>query len=374
MLICAVYSCILIPIANVYNDMPYNLKGWFQIKLFNRNRSDNVANNVNSLMISTLTVRAHYPVMNRKKSNYKIHATNVTLQSPRDRKLEAIIDRKKRGNTHEANVITMSAKSFEFSRMRIEADTSTFMKATLFSHAGPVTIYVYREFQDRYISGSIINGGKWEDDVGRQLQTIIEENPRVTFLDLGANVGVFTLQVALMGIPVIAVDCLYDNIERLVSAVEFNNMTKSVTIVYNAISNTRENVMLGREDMNIGGTYVKYGDTKPEFVSDKHNNVSAILLNDLVQKVLTKSVIIKMDVETSEDKVLAGGHRFFDTFDIPYVIMEWFHHKNKISGQFIKNFMRIHKYKPYALWNSRKAPLSDSTRMSWPDVVLWSKL
>jgi tRNA1(Val) A37 N6-methylase TrmN6 len=87
------------------------------------------------------------------------------------------------------------------------------------------------------------------------IYTLLRNDPGLQFIDLGANLGVFSLAVAKLGRKVIAVEPLSINLKRLCKSVFENEFEDYITIVHNAISDSYEKVTLGMEKGNVGGTF-----------------------------------------------------------------------------------------------------------------------
>ena len=58
------------------------------------------------------------------------------------------------------------------------------------------------------VSGNIFRQGMWEGNLVRRIHDILKNDPDVVFLDIGANVGVFSLTVAKLGRHTVSVDAL----------------------------------------------------------------------------------------------------------------------------------------------------------------------
>lgn len=219
-------------------------------------------------------------------------------------------------------------------------------------------IHVYTAQEDQWVSGNIIRQGMWEGNLVTRIHNILKNDPDVVFVDIGANVGVFSLTVAKLGRHVIAVDALDGNVARLCRSVQDGKLSDHMTIVHNALSYQREKVALGTHKKNVGGTYVK----KLEKLGlDKSGQqaliVDAILLDDLLEIFNIKRAVIKMDVETFEANVLKGGEKFFKNVKVEYLLMEFVSHRGKESGNFIVDFLRNHSLisenpnKNHATWS-----------------------
>ncbi|KAH3721106.1 hypothetical protein DPMN_064022 [Dreissena polymorpha] len=232
-------------------------------------------------------------------------------------------------------------------------------------------ICVYDPKIDIYVSKSIITGGNWE---GGNILTVIEilrRNPNLLFLDLGCNVGVYTLSIAKTGRKVIALDANRKNLEMLTTSLRKGNLTNMVTLIWNALSDKAETVGFKEDLRNIGGLQMLSGVSDADAVSEEKSSVS-IVLDDLVPMFRNKSLFIKMDIETYELKAMLGGKIFFKEVDIKFLFMEWFHHKDNDVGTRIIQFMTERGYKPFNPLQT-SFPLQIENRKSWSGDIVWIK-
>lgn len=92
---------------------------------------------------------------------------------------------------------------------------------------------------------------------------------------------------------------------------------------------------------NIGGTAVVENSTAG-------NIVQSICMDDLTPLVKSKSVYVKMDIETSEHHALACGKEFFSSLDVKIIQMEW-SGKTEQAAKEIGEFARKFGYKAFRL-------------------------
>ncbi|KAH3721122.1 hypothetical protein DPMN_064039 [Dreissena polymorpha] len=231
-------------------------------------------------------------------------------------------------------------------------------------------ICVYDPAIDIHVSRTIIANGNWEVGNIQKVLSILQNDPRLVFLDLGCNVGVYTLAVAKFGRLVTALDANRKNLEMLTTSLQKGNITGMVMLIWNALSDKAETVGFKEDNRNIGGLQMVSGVSNTTVLGDSNSSV-AILLDDLVPLFRNKSVFIKMDIETYELKAMMGGKKFFEQVDVKYLFMEWFHHKNSEVGSKIIQFMTEKKYTPYNPLTSE--PLKIRNRMSWSVDIIWIK-
>lgn len=224
-------------------------------------------------------------------------------------------------------------------------------------------IFVYPTSVDKWVSGRIIREGKWEEDHIQKIYRILKSDPSMIFLDIGANVGVFALTMAMLGNQVVAIDALGDNVGRICASMRTNNLQDRMTIIHNALSYNREKVSLGKFHLNVGGTFIKQMGVS---ANSDVIVIDTILLDDLLDLHMFKDrrFVIKMDVETFEANVLKGAFEFFNNVRVEFVLMEFMAHKGKESGDFIVQFLKDFGLEP---------DVSNSNHSTWPMDVMFRK-
>lgn len=204
---------------------------------------------------------------------------------------------------------------------------------------------------------------------------------RISLVDIGCNIGTFTVLAAALGFEVLGVDALDENLKRLDTSLRVNQLTSRVTLVHNGLSNKREKLAVYNcKRCGPGSTHISSYDAferRDLFVNNTQNhklNVAwAVLLDDLIPLVRTRHVLMKIDVESTEGLVLRGAERFFQEVDVVGIMMEWewVRHK-KQDADFIIRFLSGHGFLPHpSPSNTTRLPLD--TPMKWTRNIYWSK-
>ena len=249
-----------------------------------------------------------------------------------------------------------------------------FLEAKLNTMSGQTPIFVYPETKDKYVSHDIIHSGRWEHHLAVPMVSMLQTDPSLTFIDIGANIGAFTLEIAKLGRKTISVEPLVDNVQRLCCSVHKGKLGHLVTIVANAISNQHMQVTLGKDKDNVGGTFVNKNNPvkKAQIVmtGEYSNPVNTILLDDILglpEK--PQRVVIKMDVEGYEKFVLEGGTYFFQQVFVKAVFMEWTYSNNASIRDSIIKFMVDRDFLPYPL--SMHDSILETPYNNWPGNIVW---
>ena len=238
----------------------------------------------------------------------------------------------------------------------------------LHSHFVESPICIHDPDEDEVISATLLKQQTWEPNLLYVAGRILTNNRDMKFLDLGCNLGVYTIVAAKLGIDVVAVDPNKQNLRLLTKALSLGGIRNRVTMLWNAVSNVHENVTLNDIIGNIGGSFVETAGSQ----SDQDTTVQTIKLDDLIPFFKDTSVFIKIDIETYEWKALQGGEKFFETIDVAYILMEWSYHREHGDGPEIIEFMYKRGHYPHinANYNTQ---LERENYRSWPDNVLWIK-
>ena len=118
-------------------------------------------------------------------------------------------------------------------------------------------ICCYEANRDKFISGSLLSSGVWEPYITKVFQTALDNYPNAWVIDIGANIGYYSLLGAAMGHNVIAVEPVYGHIVRMHNGIKLNGFQQQVLVVFNALSSRHENVTMTSNVDNQGGVWMK---------------------------------------------------------------------------------------------------------------------
>lgn len=248
--------------------------------------------------------------------------------------------------------------------------------------AGTVKLFTYDSGD--FISSQIIKTGAFEVGTINRVLHELKKDSRLNLIDIGTNIGQHCVAAALIGRESLAIDGSKGTLEHLCASVQYLNMTNKIIMIDNIMSNTKgeRTVRYSASNKDFGSTFVELDDIHdkkmiqiPEVYWNRktvrHDAVALDSFLDLPFINRFQRVLVKMDVEGHEDKVLQGGVNFFDKMHVAGVIMEWIWHKNRKSGNFIKSFMEKRGFKPYELPRTKPYTISDQNPQKWPQDVLW---
>ncbi|CAF2810115.1 unnamed protein product [Rotaria sp. Silwood2] len=240
------------------------------------------------------------------------------------------------------------------------------------------TICLHKTQNDIYVSSSFHDKTSiWEEEgVTRILQLLIR-HPHLDFIDIGANIGVYTMYAAALGRFVLAIDCFAPNINRIHRAVQITNVANRVVLIQNALfTRSGQYLHLKMDSNNIGGQELDV--SKNEFINQSIINnpyiVKTITFDELLPILVARGVrgaIIKIDIEGSESFVIESGSRVFDTLEIPFIQMEWFKVRDYPDRvKIIIDFFVKRNYDPKTLSCQL---LNVNQHITWPNDLCWIK-
>ena len=160
-------------------------------------------------------------------------------------------------------------------------------------------ICVYPSYMDKYISAAILSGGIWEPYITPIVQKALNKYPDTVFIDIGANIGYYTLLAAKMGHHVIAVEPAYENIIRLHKGITLNKLQHNIQLVFNAVSDSHENVTLTGNKDNQGGIWIRKisKEQQQQLLSrPAHKVVMTTTMDHLLEVTYFSEAVIKIDI------------------------------------------------------------------------------
>ncbi|XP_076459505.1 uncharacterized protein LOC143292801 [Babylonia areolata] len=190
-------------------------------------------------------------------------------------------------------------------------------------------ICVYPQELDIYISAALTTGGVWEPHITKLFQFALLKFPHSTFIDIGANIGYYSLLAASMGHQVMAVEPSPQNMKKLIQGIHVNKLANKIYVLQNAVAKSHRNVSLSVNSNNQGGIMV-LEDKDPD-----HQTVQTIVLDDLLHLIDTPTAIIKMDIEGYECRGMATSAKLFHNVYVPYILMEWqqmYKHRHQMTA------------------------------------------
>ena len=190
-------------------------------------------------------------------------------------------------------------------------------------HIKPLTpICVFAPEEDVYISGTITRGDVWEQHIVRKFQNVLQLHPDTCVIDLGANIGQYSLIAANMGHKVLAVEPYLPSLKRFHKAILKGNLTSKIKVLQNAVSDKREFVNIKANVDNQGDARI-YPMSYDLCMGQSCQGVKAIHMNDLIPYIQSKECILKLDIQGFEHRAFVHAQLLLGKISIPYIFMEW---------------------------------------------------
>lgn len=189
--------------------------------------------------------------------------------------------------------------------------------------------------------------------------SVCEEAKNPGFIDIGANIGTFTIPVAKAGFQTLAIEALPRNFTLLSQAI-YKNALRNVIAVHAAVSDSTG--VLGITGESAWARIDKYSNNGIE--------VPACTLDTLTQIYdFCAATIIKMDVEGAEMAVLAGMERMLAMNpDVEFI----FESNAYTCALFEYSFVKLKLFfenKGYNLYCFNKDSLSPCTALSFQESI-----
>ena len=248
---------------------------------------------------------------------------------------------------------------------------------TLLNYISP-HMCLHENSKDIYVSQSFRETTSiWEEEGVTRILQLLLRHPHLDFIDIGANIGTYTMYAAALGRFVLGIDCFLPNLERIHRAVQLTNVANRVVLIQNALfTSSGQYLRLSNDAKNIGGQEINPATNQSGHQTSLNDPylVRTIQFDELMPILVARGIrgaLMKIDIEGSESFVVESGRQIFDTFDIPFVLMEWlkvraFADRTRV----IVNFFAQRHYEPrtYAC-----ALLNADQHHTWPNDICWVK-
>ena len=176
----------------------------------------------------------------------------------------------------------------------------------------------------------IMEEGKYyEDEVHERFVQILENAPSSYVLDVGANIGYYTLLSASLGHNVISFEPNPANVLRLCDSLRLNEFmdTPEIHIFQNAVSNVHGETMMLHSPRNPGQAFLKPLIEDEE--TDSHKAKTTVVMLDVVaeqqgwlERPDFKIKLMKVDVEGKEPQVFLGCPKLLKSGIIENLLIE----------------------------------------------------
>ena len=248
----------------------------------------------------------------------------------------------------------------------------------------PAVICVYEDAKDIWVSKSLRLHGTFEGQIVDVFKQALLHNSMLDVIDIGANLGLYSLTAAAMGRKTISVEPLTKTVNHFHKSVKLNKFENRITLITNAISNKREKVFFKLNSFNQGGTKMLPNETKCS-----HDGCPfswSILMDDVVPLVTERNIfkaIMKIDIEGAEHLAFANASQLFTAVHVPLIFMETKFQrefcgaktaktKDEKLSQNMFSFLKQNGFTRVFKAQLKKEPLDPSScSRKWPKDVIW---
>ena len=250
-------------------------------------------------------------------------------------------------------------------------------------HPNPY-VCLYTAKEDVYISAQIINDGVWEIHVLEHVASVLGSDSNLGFIDLGANIGVFSLVAAKLGHQVVSVEPYAESANRLITAACMEGVQDRITVLHNALSDTSGTMDLIMNENNQGDVRIKAPSLnttiKSRDVYYGYSHTNSITLDHILPYINFTRAIIKIDIQGFEHHVFRKATRLLDSVYVSYIFMEWIiirefygsevtSSRDKDLAQDLVDFLYARGYQAYS--SVTRKLLVKKMWYAWPDDVYW---
>ena len=160
------------------------------------------------------------------------------------------------------------------------------------------------------------------------------------FVDIGANIGTYTILFCKAGLQGCAFEPVSSNFEALKKNVELNNFTEKVKLYKMGLGAFEHDDEFEFDPINTGATHLSSID-HPDSHEGKKEKATIVPFDNIVEKCgfdkKNDKVFIKIDVEGMELNVLNGAHNFLKTFPEIILVIETVHSgREKIKNKLLE--------------------------------------
>ena len=171
-------------------------------------------------------------------------------------------------------------------------------------------VEIWYQWNDLHI-GQRIALGKYEPYLTKLMIEILKQvqDDETVFVDVGANIGYYSLLAAKKGARVIAIEPEKTNFEILEKNVKKNGLEKKIKMIRAGAGRKNTWAKIEKSKVNFGAHKLKSGRGK----------IKIIRLDDVIKE---KVEVIKIDVEGMEGEVVAGAKNLIKKWQ-PTIIFEY---------------------------------------------------
>jgi FkbM family methyltransferase len=182
---------------------------------------------------------------------------------------------------------------------------------------------------DDIVSNNVRATGRYDDVTLSNLLSVLtpaqSRHGQAVLMDIGANVGFFTIVAASLGHYVLAYEAFRSNVDLILLSVCLNpGLQRRVTVFHAALSDVPQECMLLSGPRNFGDGYLRCdGEVVPPGYALR-SKLTTSRLDAMVPASVPRVDVMKIDIEGAELEALRGGAQLFKGYRAPQFIQTEF--------------------------------------------------
>lgn len=176
------------------------------------------------------------------------------------------------------------------------------------------------------ISKIIYNEGCWECNHLKDMLTALSLYPESYFLDIGGNIGMWSLTAAAANHDAFAIEALPANCQRFCKSVVKNDFHDRTRLMNVAATSEPDTFRMNVPPDNAGGTRVYSVGNNTPIIKGVNIEADDLMVKgvpiDSLNLPLNRPVVMKIDVEGHELQALYGAINFLKEANLVYAMME----------------------------------------------------
>lgn len=165
---------------------------------------------------------------------------------------------------------------------------------------------------DYWISQQVKVNGFWERELVQEMLSVLssQRRHRPVLVDIGANIGFYTLAAAAAGFDVYAFEPVPRNAEMLRASLERNRFAHRVTLHAFALGQQPTTLSMGVSAGNQGG--VRHARDMANYTHSKGGvRLASLPLNSVLPQVFPRPIYLKVDIEGAECSAFPSASNLF---------------------------------------------------------------
>lgn len=174
-------------------------------------------------------------------------------------------------------------------------------------------------YENEFISNWIRKYKYWEKPTSEVLIELLKKNTNTCLIDIGANIGYFSILSASLGYSVFAFEPIIDNLQLFRKSINDNKFNKFIKTFNVAIGDSNREIVFNVSKNNMGLC------SSRDLLSTDYSYSEIVQVKTLDSYKLYKKevpLVIKIDVEHMEKSVLLGMSETLKSPYLNYIIIE----------------------------------------------------